>query len=106
VASGDVNLSNKDHTPNILFSAFSVFHHPVRSVKAKHSYIPPNFDNGRTKKFEPTASHVHAGYISVNQQAIYETTTKQDLLAASLEFVVATVLIFDLQHNMMDRFCV
>jgi hypothetical protein len=49
---------------------------------------------------------VHAGYISVNQQAIYETTTKQDLLAASLEFVVATVLIFDLQHNMMDRFCV
>ena len=52
VASGDVNLDNMDHTPNILFSAFSVFHHPVRSVKAKHSYIPPTFDNDRTKKFE------------------------------------------------------
>jgi hypothetical protein len=45
VASGDVNLNNMDHMPNILFSAFSVFHHPVRSVKAKHSYIPPKFDN-------------------------------------------------------------
>ena len=52
VASGDINLDNMDHTPNILFSAFSVFHHPVRSVKAKHSYIPPTFDNDRTKKFE------------------------------------------------------
>ncbi|MGK3734387.1 MAG: hypothetical protein ACI8RD_004100 [Bacillariaceae sp.] len=41
-----------DHTPNILFSGFSVFHHPVRSTKAKHSYIPPKFDNGRTKKFK------------------------------------------------------
>ena len=77
VASGDVNLDNMDHTPNILFSAFSVFHHPVRSVKAKHSYIPPTFDNGRTKKFELvfkilpiTNSSVNVPKMSITQKHV------------------------------------
>jgi hypothetical protein len=77
VASGDVNLNNMDHMPNILFSAFSVFHHPVRSVKAKHSYIPPKIDNGRTKKFELvfqilpiTNSSVHVPHMSIMQKHV------------------------------------
>jgi hypothetical protein len=77
VASGDVNLNIMDHTPNILFSAFSVFHHPVRSVKAKHSYIPPKFDNGRTNKFKLvfkilpiTNSSVHVPQMSIMQKHV------------------------------------
>jgi len=52
MASRDINLNNKDNIPNKLIPAFSDFHHPIRSVKAKLFSITSIFDKDNTTKLE------------------------------------------------------
>lgn len=52
MASRDINLNNKDNIPNKLIPAFSDFHHPIRSVKAKPFSITSIFDKDNTTKLE------------------------------------------------------
>jgi hypothetical protein len=50
MASRDINLNNKDNIPNRLIPAFSDFHHPIRSVKAKLFPFTSIFDKDNTTK--------------------------------------------------------
>jgi hypothetical protein len=95
LVSRDVNLINMDNTPNILIPAFSAFHHPVRSVKAKLFHITNIFDRDATTKLEfmiktiTNKSPVRPKSFTLTQKHVRINERSSHQIAQSRTFLVA-----------------